>query len=110
MRPAQQAGHTDEGARRVAAVKIGTIDRVELIIERQIGAVHGDRNEIVHVQSGRFDGVLDGVEDSEFIDVFVYPGVQHAFARVDGVHYDARAATIANGRTTELLSEMLDSE
>ena len=54
--------------------------------------------------------VLDGVEDSEFIDVFVYPGVQHAFARVGGVHYDARAATIANGRTTELLSEMLDSE
>ena len=34
--------------------------------------------------------------------------MQHAFARVNGVHYDARAATIANGRTTELLAEILE--
>jgi carboxymethylenebutenolidase len=56
------------------------------------------------------DKVLDGAEDSEFIDLFIYPDVMHAFARVGGIHYDARAATIANGRTAELLSEMLDSE
>jgi len=36
-------------------------------------------------------------------DVHVYPGVDHAFARVGGHSYDARAATIANGRTAELL-------
>jgi carboxymethylenebutenolidase len=52
--------------------------------------------------------VLDGAEDSEWIDAFVYPDVQHAFARVKGVHYDARAATIANGRTAEILAEILD--
>jgi carboxymethylenebutenolidase len=52
--------------------------------------------------------VLDGAEDHMFIDAFIYPDVQHAFARVNGVHYDARAATIANGRTTELLAEILD--
>ncbi len=52
--------------------------------------------------------VLDGAEESEWIDAFVYPDVQHAFARVNGVHFDARAATIANGRTAEILSEMLD--
>ncbi len=52
--------------------------------------------------------VLDGVEDNAFIDAFVYPDVQHAFARVKGVHYDARAATIANGRTTEILAEILE--
>ena len=51
--------------------------------------------------------VLDGAEDNEFIDAFVYPGVQHAFARVKGVHYDARAATIANGRTAEILADIL---
>jgi carboxymethylenebutenolidase len=44
------------------------------------------------------EAVLDGAEDNEFIDAFVYPDVHHAFARVNGVHYDARAATIANGR------------
>jgi len=52
--------------------------------------------------------VLDGAEENEFIDAFVYPDVQHAFARVKGVHYDARAATIANGRSAEILAEMLD--
>jgi carboxymethylenebutenolidase len=52
--------------------------------------------------------VLDGAEESEWIDAFVYPDVQHAFARVKGVHYDARAATIANGRTAEILAEILD--
>jgi carboxymethylenebutenolidase len=52
--------------------------------------------------------VLDGVEDNAFVDAFVYPDVQHAFARIGGVHYDARAATIANGRTAEILAEILD--
>ncbi|WP_298215239.1 dienelactone hydrolase family protein [Acidocella sp.] len=52
--------------------------------------------------------VLEAVEDNEWVDAFVYPGVHHAFARVGGIHYDARAATIANGRTTELLAEILE--
>jgi carboxymethylenebutenolidase len=51
--------------------------------------------------------VLDGAEDNAFIDAFIYPDVQHAFARVNGVHFDARAASIANGRTTEILAEIL---
>ncbi|OYV29813.1 MAG: carboxymethylenebutenolidase [Thiomonas sp. 20-64-9] len=51
--------------------------------------------------------VLDGAEDNEFIDCFIYPDVQHAFARVNGVHYDRRAATIANGHSAELLAEIL---
>lgn len=54
------------------------------------------------------DKVAAALEDSEWVDAFIYPDVAHAFARVGGVHYDARAATIANGRTTELLAEMLD--
>ena len=51
--------------------------------------------------------VLDGAEDNAFIDAFTYPDVHHAFARVNGVHYDARAAAIANGRTTEILADIL---
>lgn len=52
--------------------------------------------------------LINGIEENEWIDAFIYPDVQHAFAREGGVHYDARAATIANGRTTELLAELLD--
>ena len=39
--------------------------------------------------------------------VEIYPGVDHAFARVGGHSYDARAATIANGRSAELLVKVL---
>ncbi len=52
--------------------------------------------------------LLEGTEENDWVDAFVYPAVQHAFARVEGVHYDARAAIIANGRTAELLAEILD--
>ena len=52
--------------------------------------------------------VLDALEENEWVDAFIYPGVQHAFARPGGIHYDARAAVIANGRTAELLAEILE--
>lgn len=34
---------------------------------------------------------------------YVYPNANHAFARVNGVHWDGRSATIANGRSAEAL-------
>ena len=36
-----------------------------------------------------------------------YPGMPHAFARAGGVHYDADAATLANGRTYDFLKQHL---
>jgi carboxymethylenebutenolidase len=36
-----------------------------------------------------------------------YPGQHHAFARHNGAHYDAVAATLANGRTNEFLHRHL---
>ncbi len=38
----------------------------------------------------------------------IYPGVDHAFARLGGHSWDARAATIANGRTAEFLVRHLE--
>lgn len=46
-------------------------------------------------------GGIDGV------DVHVYPGVDHAFARPGGEHYDEAAAATANARTRELLRSAL---
>jgi carboxymethylenebutenolidase len=37
------------------------------------------------------------------ITTYVYPNANHAFARVGGVHWDARSAAMANGRSTEAL-------
>jgi len=51
--------------------------------------------------------IEDGLADLRATRVEIYPGVDHAFARVGGHSYDARAATIANGRSAELLVKML---
>jgi carboxymethylenebutenolidase len=37
----------------------------------------------------------------------VYPNADHAFARVNGIHWDGRSATIANGRSAEFLAQAL---
>jgi carboxymethylenebutenolidase len=39
--------------------------------------------------------------------VYSYPGQYHAFSRHNGTHYNAAAAALANGRTTEFLHQQL---
>jgi carboxymethylenebutenolidase len=39
--------------------------------------------------------------------VYSYPGQHHAFSRHNGAHYNAAAATLANGRTREFLHQQL---
>jgi carboxymethylenebutenolidase len=38
---------------------------------------------------------------------YIYPNADHAFARVNGVHWDGRSAAIANGRSAEALAAAL---
>ncbi|WP_207539326.1 dienelactone hydrolase family protein [Sabulicella rubraurantiaca] len=51
--------------------------------------------------------ILSGLSGNSKVTAHVYPGVDHAFARMGGHAWDARAATIANGRTAEFLVEYL---
>jgi carboxymethylenebutenolidase len=39
--------------------------------------------------------------------VYSYPGQCHAFSRLDGTHYNAVAAALANGRTRQFLNQHL---
>lgn len=41
------------------------------------------------------------------VSIHSYPGCNHAFARHTGLHYDAQAAALANGRTWAFLAEHL---
>lgn len=41
------------------------------------------------------------------VTIFSYPGVNHAFARGQGEHYDEHAAQLANSRTADFLSQHL---
>ena len=47
--------------------------------------------------------VVAATKGHKLINTYVYPGADHAFARVGGVHWDGRSATIANGRSAEAL-------
>ncbi len=47
--------------------------------------------------------VAAAVKGHPRIACHVYPNADHAFARVNGVHWDGRSATIANGRSAEIL-------
>jgi carboxymethylenebutenolidase len=43
----------------------------------------------------------------QHVATYVYPDADHAFARVNGIHWDGRSATIANGRSAEALVKAL---
>jgi carboxymethylenebutenolidase len=51
--------------------------------------------------------VVDSTRGHPHIATYVYPNADHAFARVNGIHWDGRSATIANGRSAEALAAAL---
>jgi carboxymethylenebutenolidase len=51
--------------------------------------------------------ILDGLKGKPGVEVHVYPGVDHAFARIGGQHYDKAAATLANTRTADFFQKHL---
>lgn len=48
-----------------------------------------------------------GLADKPNVTVYSYPGQYHAFSRINGAHYDAEAASLANRRTSEFLHQQL---
>jgi carboxymethylenebutenolidase len=53
------------------------------------------------------EAILAELAGKPDVAAHVYPGVDHAFARMGGHSWDGRAATIANGRTAEVLARAL---
>lgn len=51
--------------------------------------------------------VVEAAKGHPSVHAYVYPDADHAFARVGGTHWQARAATIANGRSAEALAAAL---
>jgi carboxymethylenebutenolidase len=51
--------------------------------------------------------IVEGLKGKLGVTVHVYPGVDHAFARIGGQHYDKAAADLANGRTAEFFATHL---
>jgi carboxymethylenebutenolidase len=90
-------------------------------------AYHGGSTEDYLAEAGAIDEpmIMHLAEEDEFISkdaqarikaalagkanvqVYSYPGCNHAFARHTGLHYDAKAAALANGRTWDFLTKQL---
>ena len=45
-----------------------------------------------------------------YVTIYSYPGQNHAFSRHNGAHYNAAAAHLANGRTSEFLHQQLQRD
>ena len=51
--------------------------------------------------------IKQGLSLSRLTTIHSYPGVDHAFARIGGAHYDGDAANLANGRTEAFFKSYL---
>ena len=53
------------------------------------------------------EAIIAAAEPLAHVQVFTYPGQDHAFARIDGVHYDPEAASLAAQRTERFFKKHL---
>jgi carboxymethylenebutenolidase len=51
--------------------------------------------------------IKETLDRNSNVTIYSYPGVNHAFARVGGNHWDAAAARLANERTSDFLRKTL---
>ena len=51
--------------------------------------------------------IISDLSTNNFCDLYIYPGQEHAFARIGGEHYNEDAANLANGRTKTFFEQHL---
>jgi len=51
--------------------------------------------------------IKTALASNPYATVYSYPGQRHAFTRLNGAHYNAAAAALANGLTSEFLNRQL---
>ena len=62
------------------------------------------KDEYVHAEAQKT--ITDFFEDHSLVETHLYEGVDHAFARINGVTYHEEAANAANKRTEEFLKNI----
>lgn len=60
-----------------------------------------------YVQPDAQRQIIDGLKDNPLVTLHTYPGMNHAFARTGGAHYDQANAELANGRTATFFRQYL---
>lgn len=59
------------------------------------------------VDAAAREKILAAVKANPKIEAHAYPGVDHAFARINGINFNAEAAQLANGRTRDFVKKYL---
>ena len=65
----------------------------------------GEEDEFISKQAQA--DIKASLKDKSNVTFYSYPGCSHAFARHTGTHYDAKAASLANGRTYAFFHQWL---
>ena len=52
--------------------------------------------------------IVEGLKNNPHVTIHSYPGMNHAFARTGGAHYDQANAELANGRTATFFRQHLN--
>jgi carboxymethylenebutenolidase len=84
-------------------------------IEGLLGSAHQIKNPLMlhiagndqFVPKDAQEQITAALLDVEPAKAHIYVGMDHAFARENGIHYNAQAAKLANARTEEFLSSAL---
>jgi carboxymethylenebutenolidase len=82
----------------------GEMDKVGQVKKPLLIHLAGDDE---YINAAAQQKILSAVKSNPQIEAHVYPGAQHAFARVNGVHFKADAAEAANKRTLDFFSKHL---
>lgn len=53
--------------------------------------------------------IIEAMKDNDYAETYRYAGMDHAFARGNGMHYNKQAADLANERTFKFLQQNLGS-
>lgn len=80
------------------------LDQVDKIAEPLLLHIAGNDE---FVPKDEQEKIIAAMEDHPTAEVYTYPGMDHAFARGGGMHYNAEAARLANNRTEAFLKSAI---
>jgi carboxymethylenebutenolidase len=82
------------------------LDQAQNITEPLLLHIAGDDEYVPKDEQAK---IIAAMEEHPTAQIYTYPGMDHAFARGGGMHYNLDAAHLANGRTERFLQEALKS-
>jgi dienelactone hydrolase len=88
-------------------LRLVTLPSLQTFWRIEPGIQLSDQNEQDWARAFQLYQGFDEVKGNDLVSVYVYPKVNHAFARIGGQHYHQESAELANSRTKAFLQQHL---